>query len=623
MPAGLSHLLVASLMIINCSGIEDLLDDHELFSEWDIPTAEEVAHFLLSSPSPNHSHPTDGQDDLEVQAASGALGDARSVHAFCIPVVQSIENRPARHPVGPLQWQSEADKRQSRLLPHTDIPIPEAARKNLKRKHPQPSSPPNTRDSSSEMDSPVYAPLLFVREARARHLATRTGHSIACVAPSGFHGRTGHSIPCVAPSGFHGMMEQSGHWSPLFPLVASSISNRDLVNQEAKWFFQKSANSISEGPADPQDSLRIAEAGATADCMPYYAEPFDVFRFDGIMDQSSASSPALSPSTTSRVVNPAHQTGPSFPQTTADSMGSCGPKTHPPCARAPEKLVLNPQKLSSVAQAQSRQESRLERLVFDREVFNYPDSSLRNDPARKKILELLDLFSTRYSQEKLVMTEAQFATYHFNLTRATKPSHQQPQKETSEKTEGATNPDYVARFSTAQSIFLSNMELWIAHWQKIPDFECHRLVEWIHDSKTIRQRVLPCAYILFVEMISTIVPKSAEEEEDRSMGSELTLAFRIFETTSGPVGHRKRRSDSKQASVVQSNESRPHQPHISADSTMKAMLWRLLEVWLRASRKSFFEATQHHGRLSQSTKAFFNNIFCYSIEALTDRFRTK
>ncbi|KAA1129225.1 hypothetical protein PGTUg99_015651 [Puccinia graminis f. sp. tritici] len=593
MPAGLSHLLVASLMIINCSGIEDLIDDHELFSEWDIPTAEEVAHFLLSSPSPNHSHPTDGQDDLEVQAASGALGDARSVHPFCIPVVQSIENRPARHSVGPLQWQSEADKWQSRLPPHTDIPIPEAARINLKRKHPQPSSPPNTvtRDSSSEMDSPVYAPLLFVREARARHLATRTGHSIPCVAPSGFHGRTGHSIPCVAPSGFHGMMEQSGHWNPLFPLVASrSMSNRDPVNlQEAKWFFQKSANSISEGPADPQDSLRIAEAGATADCMPYYAEPFDVFRFDGIMDQSSASSPALSPSTTSQ-------------------------------------LVLNPQKLSSVAQAQSRQESRLERLVFDSEVFDYPDSSLRNDPARNKILELLDLFSTRYSQEKLVMTEAQFATYHFNLTRATKPSHQQPKNQTSEKTEGATNPDYIARFSTAQSIFLSNMELWIAHWQTIPDFECHRLVEWIHDSKTIRQRVLPCAYILFVEMISTIVPKcpkEEEEEEDRSMGSDLTVAFRIFETTSGPVGHRKRRSDSKQASVVQSNESRPHQPRISADSTMKAMLWRLLEVWLRASRKSFFEATQHHGRLSQSMKAFFNNIFCYSIEALTDRFKIK
>ncbi|KAA1070422.1 hypothetical protein PGT21_012009 [Puccinia graminis f. sp. tritici] len=417
MPAGLCHLLVASLMIINCSGIEDLMiDDHELFSEWDIPTAEEVAHFLLSSPSPNHSHPSNGQDDLEVQAGSGAVGDARNVHAFCIPVVQSIENRPARHSVGPLQWQSEADKWQSRLLPHTDIPpIPEAARKHLKRKHPEPPSPPNTvtRDSSSEMDSPVYAPLLFVREARARHLATRTGHS----------------IPCVAPSGFHGMMEQSGHWSPLFPLVSSSISNRNPANQEPILSLQVQKTVDFQGPAVPQDSLRVAEPDAPAKSMPCYADPFDVFRFDGIMDQSGSSTPALSPSTTDRSMNPVHQTK-------ADSMGSCGPKTHPPCARAPEKLVLNPQKISSVAQAQSRQESRLERLVFDREAFDHPDSSLRNDPARNKILELLDLFSTRYSQEKLVMTEAQFATYRFKLTRASKPSHQQPQKETSENLRG-------------------------------------------------------------------------------------------------------------------------------------------------------------------------------------------
>ncbi|KAA1099794.1 hypothetical protein PGT21_020689 [Puccinia graminis f. sp. tritici] len=245
-----------------------------------------------------------------------------------------------------------------------------------------------------------------------------------------------------------------------------------------------------------------------------------------------------------------------------------------------------------------KNESESEGLKFDETIFILSPTSPRDNGDISKILKLIRL---HLQADKLIMTEKQFIQFCMVLYFNHDTNGDADKKHT------ITNEErYYQKMSMLDKL-LQNHDIWYQHWKKIANIH----FEIFPENLGPKMRTMIVTYLLYVEMISMIVPV---ETMGYSVGAEVRRAFNLVENIYRP---RKFTKELRETELYKkTHKIKKSVTNGRANSNVYIGLWALLEIWMQTYRPELFNSIIKEFYW-EATKRFFNKIFFHSIENLT------
>ncbi|KAA1068988.1 hypothetical protein PGT21_007952 [Puccinia graminis f. sp. tritici] len=261
-------------------------------------------------------------------------------------------------------------------------------------------------------------------------------------------------------------------------------------------------------------------------------------------------------------------------------------------------------------------------LDFHSTLFAVADSSSKQSFIRQEILNLIKILEKEGGPKgKLVMTEAQFLEYHHIVGGRCKHltfviPNRKPDRELEDEDTQAQ------LFLASHNAVWSDRSAWYTHWSKMANFDWDmsddviKKLEPHYVTKTQSHAIASTCfvYLLYVEMISVIVPNLTEEG---NVGSELASAFKLFEELSSQF----RTNQLKDNRSLWRRWMKFHEQLNKKGSGRSAAVWSVLELWMEKSRPQFIHNLRRKQVSIEYTKTFFNRIFVHSVEALTQQIK--
>jgi hypothetical protein len=164
----------------------------------------------------------------------------------------------------------------------------------------------------------------------------------------------------------------------------------------------------------------------------------------------------------------------------------------------------------------------------------------------------------------------------------------------------------------ALDILMQNNTIWYEYWQLQINDDFKSLLKKINWKRGSTRTVL-LMFLAKLKTISKIVPR---EKDDNSF-SELQEAYEVWKKFFGTKTSELETEDVDDILVLRTKIEKNIK--FSSRTSIFAASWHLLEFWTENYRMNCLNEIKKRDETLQTTKNFFNLIFCHSIEQLTKR----
>ncbi|KAH9470327.1 hypothetical protein Pst134EA_007593 [Puccinia striiformis f. sp. tritici] len=248
----------------------------------------------------------------------------------------------------------------------------------------------------------------------------------------------------------------------------------------------------------------------------------------------------------------------------------------------------------------------------ERTRFRFTEAILRDKRTLKRydnqVNAVIDILRKFYRGE-LLMSEDEFKSIYIRFHG---PTVSRSQKRKSDYVgEKGNHADRAIIVQNKRLKFNENKEIWYDYWETQTNINFKRFLPYIRLG--LMKELFPL-FLFYVDMIRTIVPRPQDQKgldytKELEEATISYLNFAEFVTKNAPID----KADLLFTNLDESFNSR-HSYH--------STLWSFLEFWMQEHRPTLLQ--ENYGswdKIHPAAKIFFNNVFCSSIENLSEKFK--